>query len=214
MKGSKELAKDLLEAALRGEEIDLYQQDPSDWDFLAELIPELVVTSAGGYFPFQAQGTLQGFPFYFRARGEWATLHLSAPGDDPVGFDLLYYAGMSVPFGFGVQDFCETMLKLVPALQRSPFRWKFSGYKLDLPVKNSWEAVRTDQKEISVGWGHTPEEGWAQTQEISEYLLEHGCTEEVQRKHLELKAVSKTPLNQDTRVFPEVDPVFSTDFRK
>lgn len=214
MTGSKEFAKELIEAALRGEEVDLYRQDPADWEFLAELIPGLVVTSAGGSFPYQAQGTLQGFPFYFRARGEWATLHLSAPGFDPVGFELLYYAGTAVPFGFGAQDFCEAMLRLVPALEKSPFRWEFSGYKLDIPGKKSWEAVRTDQKEINVGWGHTPEEGWAKTQEISEYLLEHGCTEEMQRKHLELRGVSKTPLNQDNRVFPEVDPIFSTDLRK
>jgi hypothetical protein len=208
MKDSKTLAKEIMDAALNGEDVDLYQQDPSDWEFLTEFVPGLKITSAGGAFPFQALGTLHGLPFYFRARSEWATLHLSAPGTDPVGFEFLYYASMEVPFNFGAQEFCETMLKLVPALEKSPFRWQFEGYKLEFPDKNSWNAVRTSEKEINYGWGVTPEEGWTKTQEISKYLLEHGCTKETQIKYLELKDISKIPLNQDTRKFPEYEPVF------
>lgn len=208
MKDSKKLSTELMEAALNGKDVDLYEQDPSDWDFLSEFIPGLVITSAGGACPFQALGTLKGFPFYLRARGEWVTLHLSAPDTNPVGVESLYYAGMAAPFSFGAKEFCEFMLKLVPALEKSPFRWEFEGYKLNMPDKNSWDSVRTEEKEINYGWGANPEEGWANTQEISEYLLKYGCTEDLQRKRLELMEISKTPLNQDNRVFPEVDPIF------
>lgn len=208
MKDSKKLAKEIMEAALAGKDVDLYQQDPSDWEFLTEFIPGLVITSAGGACPFQALGTLKGFPFYLRARGEWVTLHLSAPGADPVGFEPLYHAGMAAPFAFGVQEFCEFMLKLVVELEKSPFRWEFEGYKLSYPDEKKWEAVRTEERETNLGWGVTPEEGWEKTQEVSEYLLGYGCTEEMQKRFMELREVSKTPLNQDTRVFPEVDPIF------
>lgn len=208
MKDSKKRAKEIMEAALAGKDVDLYQQDPEDWAFLTEFIPGLKITSAGGMLPFQALGTLHGFPFYFRARHEWATLHLSAPGTDPVGWEHLYHAGIEAPFMVDAKIFCELMLKLVSALERSPFRWEFEGYKLSYPDPKKWEAVRTEEKETNYGWGITPEEGWEKTQETSDYLLGYGCTEEMQKRFMGLREVSKTPLNQDTRVFPEVDPVF------
>lgn len=38
----------------------------------------------GGYCPVQAEGTVNGNPFYFRARhGDWS-LHITAPNTDPV----------------------------------------------------------------------------------------------------------------------------------
>jgi hypothetical protein len=208
MKDSKKLAKEIMEAALAGEDVDLYQQRPEDWEFLAEFIPGLKITSAGGMLPFQALGTLHGFPFYFRARHEWATLHLSAPGTDPVGWEHLYYASCEAPFHFTAQDFCEIMLKIVPQIKRASFRWEFDGHKLHFPDPKKWEAVQSEEKDTHYGWGVTPEEGWLATQEMSEYLLEHGCSEETQRRFNELREISKTPLNQDTRVFPESDPVF------
>ena len=44
----------------------------------------LIVTSIGGMCPTQAEGTINGNPFYFRARhGEW-TLDVPPPGTNPV----------------------------------------------------------------------------------------------------------------------------------
>lgn len=44
----------------------------------------LIVTSIGGMCPTQAYGTMNGSPFYFRARhGVW-TLDVTPPGVDPV----------------------------------------------------------------------------------------------------------------------------------
>lgn len=208
MKDSKTLAKEIMEAALAGKDVDLYQQDPSDWKFLAEFIPGLKITSAGGMAPFQALGTLHGYPFYFRARHEWATLQLSAPGTDPVGWEHIYYSSSEAPFFVDARVFCELMLKLVPELKRSPFRWQFEGHKLHFPDPKKWEAVQSDEKETYYGWGVNPEEGWSETQKVSEYLLENGCTEEVQLEMTKLRDISKIPLNQDDRIFPEVDPVF------
>lgn len=41
--------------------------------------------SFGGNCPVQAEGTVNGIPFYFRARGEWWTFGI---GDDPVGITM------------------------------------------------------------------------------------------------------------------------------
>ena len=47
----------------------------------------LVVTSIGGMCPTQAEGTMNGNPFYFRARhGDW-TLTVVKPECDPVWLD-------------------------------------------------------------------------------------------------------------------------------
>ena len=59
-------------------------------------IPGLLVDTAGGAFPFQAEGTLHGMPFYFRYRSGHATLKLSTPDQDEVSFFApLYLAGQS-----------------------------------------------------------------------------------------------------------------------
>jgi hypothetical protein len=42
---------------------------------------DIVIDSIGGYCPAQAEGTVNGIPFYFRARGGTWTLSI---GEDPV----------------------------------------------------------------------------------------------------------------------------------
>ena len=45
--------------------------------------PEIVITCLGGNCPVQAEGTIDGKPFYFRSRGEhWS---MSIGGEDVVG---------------------------------------------------------------------------------------------------------------------------------
>lgn len=42
--------------------------------------PEIIIESLGGYCPVQAEGTVNGKPFYFRSRGDqWA---MNIGGDD------------------------------------------------------------------------------------------------------------------------------------
>ena len=48
------------------------------------------IVSIGGYCPVQADGTIGGNPFYFRARHDYWTLTIAKPGDDPVDACLLY----------------------------------------------------------------------------------------------------------------------------
>lgn len=54
----------------------------------------IVYKSIGGMMPNQAEGTVDGHPFYFRARwGSW-DIHICKPGVDPVlpsREDTLYY---------------------------------------------------------------------------------------------------------------------------
>lgn len=54
--------------------------------------PGLTLTSLGGFCPVQGDGTLDGHPFYFRARGEhWTFSVADEPGSDPVAVGSGYH---------------------------------------------------------------------------------------------------------------------------
>lgn len=63
----------------------------------------------------------------------------------------------------------------------------------------------TDDFTYEIGWGHSPEEAFQEAQEISVYLLEHGWSVEYQRYAWELRDVNSTPINDDTRIMPNVE---------
>jgi hypothetical protein len=46
---------------------------------------DLVIDALYGNCPVQAEGTVGGKPFYFRARGEHWSFRVAEPGEDPVG---------------------------------------------------------------------------------------------------------------------------------
>lgn len=47
--------------------------------------PKILIDGIGGSCPVQAEGTIDGFPFYFRARGEhWSLSIASGEDKDPV----------------------------------------------------------------------------------------------------------------------------------
>lgn len=57
---------------------------------MAEIIPKIKITSLGGNCPVQAEGTVNGEEFYFRARGNrWS---MGIGGDDTVGEPMWEYS--------------------------------------------------------------------------------------------------------------------------
>lgn len=96
---------------------------------------ELTVSEWGGACPFQAEGTINGKPFYFRARhGSW-TLEVAEVGDDPVRNATLYYAeGDDETHGFMKQETAAALL--------GKEAWKF---KLSM-LSSSAEEVEAQQE--------------------------------------------------------------------
>jgi hypothetical protein len=210
-------------------DFDMWAVDPGAWRALSELIPGLIVTSAGGVCPFQSQGTLHGLPYYFKYRHEFASLQVGQAGKDPFS-DYLYHAG----FEYGDEghsidglEFGQLMLRLVPALERAPFLWQFQGVSVDIedaanpseprdeignpPPKTNPMDLRvsaTEHPEVYHGWGITAAEGYAHLHEPSEWLVEKGWSEEFQAEMRRAEAIDPTPLNDDDRVFPDPEPVF------
>lgn len=60
-------------------------------DVLEHAIPGLQVDYADGLEPFQMEGNINGYPFYYRERGENVQLNLSVLGDEPLG-DTVYWS--------------------------------------------------------------------------------------------------------------------------
>lgn len=188
------------------EDFDMYRQDPDDWKDLSDAIPGLVITSAGGIMPYQAQGTLHGHPFYFRCRGEHASLRLVEVDGDAVADNPLYSAGVPTDYMIDTDGFIELMKRLVPQLKRAPFRWEFEGKKVT--VDSEFTVLSSEETEISYGWGNTPEEGFIDTKQHSEYLTDKGFTTEIQNKLWAARELNPIPVNSDNRNWPAVEPVF------
>lgn len=121
------------------DEPNMYATDPGWFRDLSARIPGLLVHSAGGMVPFQSEGTLHGFPYYFRYRHGYAQLRVMDPAvneDEATLFEHLYSTGMEYGDKYdGALDrdeFCHLMLTLVPQLERGPYQWSFAGVRVDV----------------------------------------------------------------------------------
>lgn len=196
-------------------EFDLYSQNVDSWLWLQELIPGIVVSSAGGIAPFEAQGLLHGHPFYYRDRHGYASLSIGAlDGEAPyLGDTTLYGASSETEEFAGGESFVKNLLKLVPKLERTPFPYEFQGRKIEWGdggiQARDYRAVEGEFDDFPmVGWGYFPEEAFQELAKPSEYLLSRGWTEDIQREIYELRAFSPKPVKTDERKYPEVDPPF------
>jgi hypothetical protein len=190
---------------------DLYAQDINDWTWLSQLIPGIVVTSAGGIVPFQAEGLLHGLPFYYRERSGWASLSIAGANEpNAYGNTNLYHAGEEVEEFRSGPGWVSTLLNLVENLERSPFLYHFEGRDTQTTGEGDEMEVHTlNAPKTYWGWGHTPEEAFEDTKEISSYLSEHGYSEDFQREMWDAKRIYPMHTNDDDRIFPDPEPVFA-----
>lgn len=204
--------EEFLKALETGAHFDLYAQDPEDWKELQQLIPGIVITSAGGIIPFQAEGTLHGYPFYYRDRHGSATLYVGeADGETPyLPSYALWSAHVDTPEFAGGENFIKNLYHLVPALEHGKFLYKFAARKPTWEEGTGvWRYTLSDEKiDEVVGWGSTPEEAYESAAQPSAYLAEKDFTPEAQNELWVAQDVERTPLNEDLRVYPNPEPVF------
>ena len=89
---------------------DIYAQNPDEWIWLRKIIPNLVVSSAGGSCPFQAEGLLYGLPFYYRERNGWASLSVGESNGAPPYLDSIYSAGIDCAEFSDEEEFARLMI--------------------------------------------------------------------------------------------------------
>lgn len=188
-------------------DFDIYAQDPNEWAELSEIIPGLIVSSAGGICPFQSEGLLHGLPYYLKERGGWISLRVGQTEGNAFS-DVLYAAGMEYKEFADISYFEDMLIKLVPLLKPASFRWEFEAKKLEWDEAGEWTGGATDEIETQYGWGNTPEEALLQIQEISEYLVEAGMSAEMQVAMNKARQINPIPINEDNRVWPEEMPNF------
>lgn len=156
---------------------DLYAQDVTDWEWLQEFVPGLVIYSAGGVFPLEVNGYLGDLHLYFRAEDGYASLRLSnEKSSRPV--ESLYSAHMDIPEKYekiGPQ-WVSYLLTLIERAKKTEFLYYFQENKIDYDSETGdfgLDVARDDDGNIvfeeqgSAGWGYTPEQAFVQAQDMT-----------------------------------------------
>ena len=186
-----------------------------DWSELERRVPGLSVSQAGGSVPFQSEGTLCGYSYYFRYRGGGVSLAVGATDSTPtVWSGALWSATTSYGDEWGGSlsqvEFEALMVELVPQLTRAPFLWQFSGRKVKLEdTALGVTMTRTYHEEIYRSLAHTADEAYERLHSLDPVLESHGWTPKRQKAYFALREIHPVPLNEDTRVFPHPEPTFS-----
>ena len=191
---------------------DLYAQPLHRFEWATAYIPGLVVYSAGGLFPFQAEGFINGYPFYYRSEWGSCNIKFGRPEDSvPYLPEESYYTAYDNEFeGTTMETFVEALTRLLPKVKRSQNLYKFECRKVVLSKGDGlWEwTVDPELKDTVVGWGYTPEEAYKYASEPSAYLVEHGFSASRQKELWVTREVNPTPVYVTVRDWPETDPVF------
>lgn len=109
-----------------------------------QLEPGLFINLIGGNCPVQADGTFDGLPFYFRARGEAWAVRIAQEGEDPVTVGWGDQNGWAYAEDYGEGPFEAGWMDIDEALdfiRRSFHAWKAEGgpaapfFEKELPPK-------------------------------------------------------------------------------
>lgn len=187
---------------------DMHAQDPNDWTWLAEFIPGIIISSAGGIWPFQAEGLLHGLPFYYKDKQGSASLHIGPADGSPFGSDCIYYATVETgkDWEADAENFPRLLAECVSKLERLPFLWEFPMHEVNRDENGKF--YRTGNMTHFVGRGDTALDGYfACMERLIDLCGRHWPGQE--DEYLELLEVSSAAINQDERVFPDPEPEFT-----
>lgn len=216
-------------------DFDMYAQDVNEWKWLQQFVPEVIVYSAGGACPFQAEGYLGEFNFYYRERGGSASLNLARSQKESYSaVDSLYCASIEVEEFRPAHEWLGTFLTLVEQLEKNPYLYQFqadevvgTGKVFSKKFDENGNAIHT----TAGGWGFTEEEAYQNTlehiesmrswfmrghsrydRELKKEILEpeKDWTDEDYDRYVSLRNVQPivVKIEGEDRDYPDVDPVF------
>jgi len=219
-------------------DFDMYARDIADFAWLKEFIPEIIIYSAGGLCPFQAEGYLGEYTFYYRERGGFASLSLAMSKEDCYGAsDNLYRSSIEVEEFREGPGWFSTLMNLIEKLERNSYLYQFQRDEVDYGTNNNPDDIKKkldEEGEVVHGstpaWGFTAEEAFEKAarleylsnfftnrtkydEELKKYVPapELNWTEEQIAKYVELANVQfivREERSSKERVYPEIDPVF------
>lgn len=195
-----------------GVRFDLWAKPLEAFEWAKEYIPGLIVTSAGGFFPYQAEGYINGYPFYYRSEQGGCSVKIGDPEDGmPYLWDESLWLIADDEFeGSTHETFIEGMTRLLPRLEKTPYLYKFPCHHSNFVGENGtwlWEIDETQTSYVQ-GIGHTIDEAWKQAQEPSSYLAEHGFELECQTEYFWAKNPDPVPFPHKLRNYQSPEPVF------
>ncbi|MFS0885231.1 hypothetical protein [Aeromicrobium sp. 179-A 4D2 NHS] len=199
------------------DEPNLHMTDPGRWAALSAAIPGLLVESAGGACPYQSEGTIKGYPYYFRYRSGHASLKIGMPGTKPYGWDTVLwdaskqhgddYDGFLEP-----EEFANLMIELVPQLERAPRWWRVPGNKVrfrevpdDITGDMKVEAYVTGEQDDTLCVAYTAEEAVERLTEMARSGVGGRVGD-----YSHLLGFDVDAIDPDDRVWPDPEPVFET----
>jgi len=205
-----------IDSLLEETRFDLHSQDIKKWEWMQEFIPEIIVSSAGGLSPFQAEGFIEDFFFYYRERGGVASLRLSDSIDKSYGYNSsLYSASLEVEEFRSGSGWIETFFNLYERLEKTKNLYDFESN--EVKFNGDGKPYLTGEKSTTAEWGYTSDEAyneiikhqdsektikiWTDYRKFSrENYLEYIRLRDVQNKVLNIEYNDKN--------YPEVEPVF------
>lgn len=158
------------------EKFDIRAQDINDWAWVQEFVPELIIYSAGGQVPFQAEGFIQGLPFYFRTEDGYASLRVSDSKSTlfpPI--NALYSSHMDIDNkSLTGSEWVSYLFTLIEKLEKTEKLYYFKSNainydateeKFGLAVKKDRELTKYDRTGIP-GWGHTADQAFEEAKKF------------------------------------------------
>lgn len=189
---------------------------------LTSRVPGLIIERAGGVVPFQSEGTILGYQYYFRYRGGNASLRVG--GEDPVG-EPLWSAYMTYGDDLGgslsMKEFTYLFCALLTHLKKAPYSYRFTipeeNLAQILPGHSIVDAVLKETLERYLpiySYGFSEQEAREKLREQEEQFLK--AREEVKESR-NFDFFSDRPYfdpdllvieSEDPRKFPEQEPDF------
>lgn len=163
------------------EYFDMYACDVNDFAWLKSFVPDLIIHSAGGMFPFQAEGYLGDMSFYFRTEDNYASLTVSNSRDTVFSCSEALYTSRIELTDFSSSDTLEKdwvsyLLTSIDRLERNPLLYFFETNKIDFDTKKGQFGldIARDGKgniltEETAGWGFSVNEAFSNLSGIDYY---------------------------------------------
>ena len=218
-------------------DFDMYAQDVKEWEWLQQFVPDVIVYSAGGMCPFQAEGYIGDLNFYYRERGGYASLSLANSKEASYSLrDSLYSAEIEVEEFRPASEWIGTFLTLVERLEKPKFLYHFQSDAVDLEkldkegiMQNKHDENGDVIHETQLGWGYSVEEAFQEAaafemlrflvmnrkkydEKTGEYVHdpERSWSEEKFNKFLMLKNIQPIVVEVEgtDRAYPVPEPVF------
>lgn len=115
---------------------------------------EIIIDNIGGFCPVQAEGTIDGWPFYFRARGSAWSLDVAEPGFDGCGESVWEheqgYGDGPYDAGCMEEDEARQFINQAAVLFTT---WRLENPQVDGSGRRTAEILREKLKELQDWYG-------------------------------------------------------------